>query len=165
MQWPLWHTIAPLMYSKFLCQPIISRYLIIISQWFPGAEFSKNTSNKPIRETGKPLHGIIRKTGEYVKGPNIYNIHVKIRETGQCASWTNKAFRIVVRCSFVFANNNYSWVKEITWFISANSSWCLQEQKWRSNYNSKGYIRELGVLARLFPVCFPVVGFLTGLWE
>ena len=40
----------------------------------------------------------------------------------------NKAFRLVVWSSFVFASNNCYWPKQITWFILANHSCCLQKQ-------------------------------------
>ena len=39
-----------------------------------------------------------------------------------------RAFRLVVRSSFVFASSNCDWLKWITWFISANHSCCLQKQ-------------------------------------
>ena len=41
----------------------------------------------------------------------------------------NRAFRLVVCSSFVFANNNCNWLNNNnTWFILANHSWCLQKQ-------------------------------------
>ena len=40
---------------------------------------------------------------------------------------TYRVFRHVVRSSFVFANNNYDWLKQITWFFLANHSCCLQK--------------------------------------
>ena len=44
--------------------------------------------------------------------------------------FVNRAFRLVVRSSFVFANNNWDWLKLITWFILANHSncYCLQKE-------------------------------------
>jgi len=40
----------------------------------------------------------------------------------------NRAFRLVVRSPFVFANSNCDFLKLITWFILANHSCCLQNQ-------------------------------------
>ena len=43
------------------------------------------------------------------------------------ADTLNRAFRLVLRSSFVFANNNCYWLKYITWFILANNSFSLQK--------------------------------------
>ena len=40
----------------------------------------------------------------------------------------NRAFWLVVRSFFVFVNNNWYWLKLITWFILANHSCCFQKQ-------------------------------------
>ena len=45
-----------------------------------------------------------------------------------CVNQHNRTFRLVVRCSFVFASSNCYWLKEITWFILANHGCCLQKQ-------------------------------------
>ena len=49
----------------------------------------------------------------------------------RCSCVSNRAFRLIVQCSFIFASSNCDWLKWITWFILANHS-CL----WTSNYIS-----------------------------
>ena len=41
---------------------------------------------------------------------------------------TETLFRHAVRFSFAFANIYCNWLKQITWFISGNSSCCFQKQ-------------------------------------
>jgi len=40
----------------------------------------------------------------------------------------NRAFRHTVWSSFVFANRNCHWSKQIMWFNLTNGSYCLQKQ-------------------------------------
>ena len=40
----------------------------------------------------------------------------------------NRAFRLVVQTSFVFANSKGDWLTQITWFLLVNNSCCLQKQ-------------------------------------
>ena len=50
------------------------------------------------------------------------------RQTGRVFRLHDKAFRLVVRYSFVFASSNCDWVRLMTLLILTNHSYCFQKQ-------------------------------------
>ena len=63
----------------------------------------------------------------------------------------HKTFRHAVQPSFVFADGNYYWPKEIPWFISANSSCCWQKQMKIEHACRKINILQTGANSLRFP--------------